>query len=125
MPGFNNSGKAVMLGALRTAITHISLHTASPGTTGLNEVSGGDEPAYSRKSVQASDWTAVDAGSFELDADKDLEFRGPNNGDCTHFGIWGSGPTFYGGGAITGDTKFNAEGDFILKAGTSIDLNAT
>jgi len=122
MPGFNNDGKAVMLGALRTAITHISLHSSSPSTTGANEVTGGD-PAYARVAVTATDWTAVDAGAFELDADQ--PFSGPASGNCTHFGIWGSGPTFYGGGAITGDTTFNAEGDFILKAGTSIDLNAT
>ena len=121
MPGFNNDGKAVMLGALRTAITHISLHSASPSTTGANEVTGGS-PAYARVAVTASDWDAVATGAFLLS--EDTPFNGPASGTASHIGLWGSGPTFYGGGAITGDTAFNAEGAFILKAGTSVNLNA-
>ena len=36
--------------ALAARITHLSLHTASPSTTGANEATGGS-PAYARKAV--------------------------------------------------------------------------
>jgi hypothetical protein len=120
MPGFNNDGKAVMLGALRTAITHISLHSASPSTTGANELSGN---GYARWAiVTADDFSAVSAGAFTTLVDE--TFTTAPSQTITHIGIWGAGPTFYGGGTITGDTAANAEGAFILKEGTSINLNA-
>lgn len=118
MPGFNNSGKAIMLGALRAEITHISIHTDNPSTTGTQEVSGG---GYARWAVDTGDFNTVSGGAFTTN--KDHEFSGPANEDATHVGIW-DGSTFLGGGAITGDNLFNAEGKFILQSGTSFNLNA-
>ena len=117
MPGYTDNAKNGMLGQLRGRITHISLHTASPGSAGTNEVSGG---SYARASVSASNFTAASGGEFTLNAP--LNFNGPASGAATHIGIWDAS-NFLGGGAITGDTAFNAEGAFILQAGTAFDLN--
>lgn len=116
--GYTNEAKSIMLSALRGDVAEISLHTNDPGTAGDNEVSGG---GYSRASAPAADWGTPSEGSVSLSSDK--EFSGPPSGTCSHFGLWDGSDTFLGGGTITGDTSFNAEGDFILKAGTSFDLN--
>ena len=126
MPGFTNDAKNTMLAAITgkasptNTITHISLHTGDPGSNGANEVTGGD-PAYARVAVTEADWDA--AANGEITLAEDTPFDGPANGDATHMGIW-DGSTFLGGGAITGDTTFNAEGDFVLQAATRLDLNA-
>lgn len=70
--------------ALRYAAicTYLSLHTADPGTTGANEVSGG-VPAYARKAIT---WNAgtVD-GSIVSDP---ITFDVPAGTDITHVGMW-------------------------------------
>ena len=126
MPGFTNDAKNTMLAALvglatpTNTVTHISLHTADPGSNGASEVTGGD-PAYARVAVDDTDWKAAANGEVRTAAD--IPFNGPANGDATHMGIWDA-TTFLGGGAITGDTTFNAEGNFILQEDTRLDLNA-
>jgi hypothetical protein len=124
---YTNAAKNAMLdrhvGKTNTlVVTHLSLHTADPTTTGNNEVTGG---SYARVSVSASDFAVAGnsiQGAILLSADK--QFAGPASGTATFFGTWGAGPTFLGGGTITGDTAFNAAGEFILKAGTAMNLNA-
>lgn len=55
----NDTGRNAMLtGGLGNAVTHLSLHTADPGTTGANEATGGS-PAYARKGVS---WAAASGG---------------------------------------------------------------
>jgi len=122
--GFSVDARNGMLGQVRGRITHLSIHTADPGANGANEVSSG---SYARvaASVGAGDFTAVDAASFEIDTGKDKAFVAAANEDAHSFGAWvfdDPGYTWLGGGAITGDNNFNAEGDFILKAGTSFSL---
>jgi hypothetical protein len=58
----NASGKNVALDALGAAITHLSVHTAWPGTAGSNEATGGS-PVYARK---AATWSSASAGSKAL-----------------------------------------------------------
>ena len=126
MPGYTEAAKHTMLAALvgkatpDNTVTHLSIHTADPGSTGANEVAGGD-PAYARVAVTESDFDAPAGGECHLNNDK--EFNGPANEDATHYGIW-DGTDFLGGGANTGDLTFNAEGVLLLKAGTKLDLNA-
>lgn len=74
----------------------ISLHTADPGTTGANEVTGGT-PAYARKTTTWTGGTAdgVVTGSavvFDVPA-----------GTYTHLGVW-NGSTFVGGAALSAST---------------------
>jgi hypothetical protein len=109
-----------MLTALRAEITDISIHTADPGTTGASEVATG---AYARVPVTTADWNAASAdaaGEVRLNNDKAFVAAAATN--ALFFGLWDS-TVFLGGGAITGDTVFNAEGNFTLKAGTKFDLN--
>jgi len=62
--------------------TWISLHTASPGETGTNEVTGGS-PAYARKQTNwdVSATNGVVNGS-------ECVFDVPANTTITHVGIW-------------------------------------
>jgi hypothetical protein len=45
---YSTFAKNVMLTELAANVTHLSVHTASPGTTGANEATGGS-PAYARQ----------------------------------------------------------------------------
>lgn len=69
--------------------THLSLHTADPGSTGANEASGG---TYARVALS---WGAASAG----DADAAEATVDVPAGAYTHYGIWSAstGGTFRGG----------------------------
>ena len=116
--GYTNNAKNGKLEQFRSRITHVSLHSADPGTTGNNEVTGG---GYSRATAPSSDWGAASGGIIELLVDK--PFSGPADGTITHFGAWDD-TTFLGHGTVSGGSAFNAEGNAILKAGTTANLNA-
>ena len=77
-----------MLDELGTLATHMSLHTADPGTTGTSEASGG---SYARI---ASSWNAAGPSAM---SHGQLDFNAPA-GTFTHVGFWSalSGGTFYG-----------------------------
>lgn len=117
---YTDAGKAMMLGALRNGITHISLHDGDPGDNGANEIDGTGND-YERAAVTSADFSGISEGEFTLD--EPIEFDGPANGPCTHAGIW-DGATFLGGAPITGDQQFNAEGKYLLQDTTSFNLNA-
>lgn len=74
-------------------ITHLSLHTADPGTTGTSEVTGG---GYARKAVT---WGAAAGGVAEETA---VSFDVPANITVTHVGGWSavSGGTFRGAATL-------------------------
>jgi hypothetical protein len=72
--------EATAAGYVATAL-YASLHTADPGTTGANEVTGGS-PAYARKAIT---WNAgVEDGSY---TSNEITFDVPP-GTLTHVGIW-------------------------------------
>lgn len=112
---YTNAAKHAMLDHLATLITHASLHTADPGTTGTNEVSGGS-PAYARKSIT---WNAASAGN--LDSSNAPVFDVPASTTVTHVGFWSAvtGGTFYGSADVT-DEAFGAQGTYTL---TDADLH--
>lgn len=98
---------------LTTIATHISLHSADPGTTGANSVG-----------------TRV-AASWSVDADGDLTlsssaaFTGLTaNQTVTHVGLWSasSGGTFRGGFSLSGDTSANSAGEYTV---TGLTINGT
>lgn len=94
-----------------------SLHTASPGSTGTNEVAGGS-PAYARKTLT---WSAASGGSKALAATFPV-FDVPASTTVTHLGLWKAG--VYQGYVDITDEVFAAQGTYTVTAG-SIDLNAT
>ncbi len=74
--------------------TYVSLHTASPGTTGLNEVTTGAMPAYVRQKAEGagaigSGWAAPSGGATSNA--KQMVFPGNNGASpiiVTHFAVW-------------------------------------
>lgn len=86
----------------------ISLHTASPGTTGANEASGGS-PAYARKALA---WTP--GASDGVNNAAQVTFDVPA-GTYTHIGIWSAatGGTFLDSAAI-GSSQFGSQGQILV-----------
>src|SRR5690606_40467894 len=73
--------KNLMAAHFGTLGSWISLHTASPGQTGTNEVTGGS-PAYARKQTL---WGAAAAGVIP---GSECVFDVPPGPTITHVGIW-------------------------------------
>ena len=97
-------------------ITHISLHTGDPGTTGADEVTGG---SYARVAVT---WGAASSGTKSNSAD--LTFQVPSGTTITHVGGWtaSTSGTFRGGGALAASQEFATAGSYKIAAG---DLDVT
>lgn len=112
MPASTYSGNAILNLFLRGVAVApptscwVSLHTADPGNTGLNEVTAGEWPAYARQ--EPSQGAAIATG-FTAAANKATENtnqvlypaqNGPSDVTITHFGIWddenGGNLLFYG-----------------------------
>lgn len=90
-----DSTKNTLAAAYAAAGTWISVHTASPGSTGANEVTGGS-PAYARKQTTWGTPTAGVVTGTEVTIDVPA-------GAYTHWGLWSAqtGGTFRDGGALT------------------------
>jgi hypothetical protein len=87
--------------------TFISLHTASPGTTGANEVAGG---SYARV---ATTWSSASASSRSGSA---VTINVPAGTTITHFGVWSliSGGTYKRGGPLSVQETFGSAGTYQL-----------
>jgi hypothetical protein len=89
----------------------ISLHTADPGATGVNEASGGP---YTRKAL--NQFTAVDdAGAAKRVRNVPPLFIQVAAGTYTHLGLWDavSGGNFLGGGPLSSPATVH-DGDFVI-----------
>lgn len=89
-----------------TRITHLSLHTADPGTTGASEVSGG---SYARQPVT---WGAAASGTA---TGGQVTFS-VNAGTYPYFGAWSAltGGTFRGGNAVAVSQTLSSAGQILL-----------
>lgn len=89
--------------------TYISLHTASPGTTGANEVSGGSPP-YARV---ATTWSSSSGGSK---AGSQVTINVPASTTIEYFGVWSSssGAGYIGGGPLSSSLTYAAQGTYVL-----------
>ncbi len=121
---YSTAGKNLMLNALRgtnptTPITHVSLHTASPGDSGANEVSGGS-PAYARVAIA---FNAPSAGSMD-DSTNGATFNVPAGTTVTHVGFWSASTsgTFLAYDDVTSES-FGAQGTYTV-TDADLDLNA-
>ena len=92
MPLVDAGRNAMLSGGLGNAITHISLHSGDPSTTGANELTGGS-PAYARKAVT---WNAAASGLRTNSGA--LVFDVPISTTVYHVGFWSAitTGTFYG-----------------------------
>jgi hypothetical protein len=87
-----------------TGNSWISLHTASPGTTGANELAGG---SYGR---QQTTWGAASGGSS---AGSQVTINVPAS-TIEFFGIWtaSSGGTYIGGGPLPANETYGGAGTY-------------
>jgi hypothetical protein len=90
---------------------YVSLHTADPGETGANELTGG---GYSRKAVT---FNAPSGGSMTNSAD--IDFPNMPAATITHVGLWdaASAGNFLWGGALTASKTTNSGDTFRIPAG--------
>jgi len=90
--GLNTNGRNAMLtGGLGNAVTHVSVHSAIPDSTGSNELSGG---SYARQAVT---WSAVANGVRS------------NSGELSHVIPAGQTAAFYGlWSALTAGTYYGS-----------------
>lgn len=99
-----NATKEAASAAITALGAYISLHTASPGTTGANEATGGS-PAYARK---LTTWTAGASDGVTSGSEVTIDLPA---GTYTHFGVWSAvtAGTYVSGGTIT-STVLGAQG---------------
>lgn len=99
---------------------YISLHTATPGTTGASEATGG---SYSRKDGSAA---FPSAASAAIASNADITFTGMPAGTYTHVGVWdaSTGGNFLRGGALTASRTLLAGDTFTLTSGNITDAFA-
>jgi len=98
-------------------LLYASLHTASPGTTGTNEVSGGT-PAYARKALSFGSASAGTATATEVTFDVPA-------GTYTHFGVWDAATsgTFRGGNPLSASQVVSSQGQ--IKLTVSLPVTAS
>lgn len=90
-----NQALDALSGGTTNVIAYVSLHTASPSTTGANENSGG---GYAR---QACSWNAASGGTKTNSSS--LTFTTAGSTAITYFGTWSASTagTYGIGGALT------------------------
>ena len=95
--------------------TYISLHTASPGTTGASETTGGS-PAYAR---MATTWTGGSSDGIVTGSQVTIDAAA---GTYTHFGVWSaaSGGTFICGGALSSSAVLGAQGQVLVTPSVTV-----
>lgn len=111
---YKNEAKHVMLNALKEAITHVSLHSAYPATSG-NEISGG---GYERQPVTFSN---PSGGAIQFS--NQPQFSVPAGATIAAVGFWSasSAGTLYADAEVDEETYANP-GTYTLESGT-LDLN--
>lgn len=105
-----------MMGTYLTGIaTHLTLHSADPGTTGTNLVTTASRVAASWSVDADGDLTLSSAAAFTGAAASTA---------VTHVGLWSAATsgTFRGGFPLTGDTTTNAAGEYTV---TQVTINGT
>lgn len=121
MAGFGDAVENALLDVVlrgvpwaQAAADRFSLHTADPGETGANEVTGG---GYAR-GIGA--WAAASGGSSLLAGP--VDFTNLPAVTVTHFGVWTPTSVFVGGGPTT--TRTLVAGDsYRLGPTTHFDLD--
>lgn len=100
MTGLSSYGEGQVLSVIEAA-QYVSLHTADPGNTGANEVSG--DPSYSRQPVSGFTRTGNNPTVSSNSAAITYPSASTNWGTIGFFGMWSapSGGNFVGSAAIT------------------------
>lgn len=107
-----------LAGTGTNVVPYVSLHTASPSTTGANE--NANSGSYAR---QACSWNAASGGSKTNSSA--LTFSTGGTVAVTHFGTWSSATYGAGTYAIGGALGASITATSITFAAGSITLSAT
>lgn len=107
-----------------TTVYYLSLHTASPGTSGANEVSGG---SYARQAITFGTPSAGSQASAGTDAAQSFTGMPSESGGCPYFGIWtaSSGGTYLAGGATSGLSSAISSGATVSFASGAVSLSVS
>lgn len=99
-----------------TSTPSVSLHSADPGTTGANELSGGS-PAYARKTGALG---AASSGvrTLTVSAVHDV----PSGSTVAYVGLW-DGATFLGGFPVTSVGPYGAQGTYQVDSSPITESN--
>lgn len=110
-----NSSVAELQGVLNEIIStlsahFISLHTASPGITGANEVVGG---SYAR---QSTTWGSPSSANPSSVTGSQVTINVPASTTITHWGLWtlASGGSYEDGGPLPGSATYTSAGTYLL-----------
>jgi hypothetical protein len=97
-----------------------SLHSADPGATGANELSGGS-PAYARRQVT---WNAASGAVAAMDGTQLFDI--PPGSTVSHVGLWTAvtAGTWRGGEPLPAPESFTGQGTYELTALTVTAANA-
>lgn len=112
----SDAAMVVAANALRTAITHVQLHSAGPGGSGTSNIATATR--------QAVTWGAA-TGDGDFTSSGTLAFTGVSaSGAATHISFWSASTsgTYYGFYTLTGDQTANAAGEYNV---TAITLNGS
>lgn len=106
--------KNSMLDHMASLVGFVSLHSADPGTTGANEISGGT-PAYARKAVS---WAAAAASSVASSADLLFDVPGGST-QIGYVGYWtaATGGTYRGSRPLDTPQTYVTQGTYRVAAG--------
>ena len=98
--GYSTAGLKAAVDGIAAAGTQISFHTADPGTTGTNEITG---------TRASTTWATASNGSR---AGSQVSAAIPAGTTVTHWGIWSAatGGTFLYGGALSAPEAFGSAG---------------
>lgn len=110
MPIATAQGKEYAAGGYTAQALYMSLHTADPGTTGANEVTGG-APAYARQPVT---WVA---GSVDGVYNATVPAFDVPATTVTHVGLWTTGGTFLDKADVA-DQVFPSQGTLTITSVT-------
>lgn len=112
----NDAALNVAAGAIRTAITHLSLHSSTPNSSGSNETTA---------ARVAAGWGSV-SGSGDFSTTNKAFTGVAANGAVTHIGFWSASTagTFYGYVPATGDQTANSAGEYTV-ATVTVDGSAS
>ena len=101
---YTNAGLKAAVDGIAAAGTRISFHTADPGATGANEISGTGRPATT--------WGAASGGSR---VGSQVSAPIPAGTTVTHWGIFdaATGGNFIYGGALSASETFGSAGTLL------------
>jgi len=103
---FGNAAANAMLTTLAGQALFVSLHSATPGTTGASELSG---DGYARQAVT---WNAATGQAITNDGDIVFGPASAEWAEATYYGLWSAvtGGTFIAGAALADPVTVPNEG---------------